>query len=82
MAGQFGNMAGSGVVTPGKESAKYQLDLWFANKRILEEAGILKSHISVADICTCHNSGYLFSHRASGGRRGNLGAFLMLVPKV
>ncbi len=82
VAGQFGNMAGSGVVTPGKESAKYQLDLWFANKRILEEAGILKSHISVADICTCHNSGYLFSHRASGGRRGNLGAFLMLVPKV
>ena len=34
--------------------------------------------ISVTDICTCHNPEYLFSHRASQGRRGNLGAFLML----
>lgn len=67
-----------GIVAQGKEEGKYQLDLWLANRRILEEAGIPRDHISVTDICTCHNSDYLFSHRGSKGRRGNLGVFLML----
>ncbi len=78
---QFEDMPGSGVVTPGKKPGKYQLDLWLANRLILEQAGIRRDHIAVTDICTCHNSEYLFSHRASGGRRGNLGAFLMLKPE-
>jgi len=73
-----GNAKVGEIVTPGRAPGKYQLDLWLANEMLLEEAGIPESHISVTDICTCHNSGYLFSHRASGGRRGNLGAFLML----
>ena len=67
-----------GVVYPGREKGKYQLDLWLANLIILRRAGILLENISVTDICTCHNPEYLFSHRASKGRRGNLGAFLML----
>lgn len=66
------------IVKQGKAEGKYQLDLWLANKLILEEAGIPQSSISVTDICTCHNSSYLFSHRGSGGHRGNLGVFLML----
>lgn len=66
------------VISPGVREGKYQLDLWLANLIILRRAGIPLSHIQVTDICTCHNSGYLFSHRASMGRRGNLGAFLML----
>lgn len=75
----FGGRENCGrVVTAGKAEGKYQLDLWLANRRILEEAGIPRNSISVTDICTCHNSGYLFSHRGSGGRRGNMGVFLML----
>ena len=66
------------VVKQGKAKGKYQLDLWLANKLILEEAGILHDHISVTDICTCHNRDYLFSHRGSNGHRGNMGVFLML----
>lgn len=57
---------------------KYQLDLWRANEAILLGAGILKEHLSMTDICTCCNPSYLFSHRASKGKRGNLAAFLML----
>lgn len=71
---EFGNQ----VVTPGKAQGKYQLDLWLANKLVLLDAGILEENIAVTDICTCHNPEYLFSHRASNGKRGNLGAFLML----
>lgn len=57
---------------------KYQLDLWRANEQILLDAGILPQHLSVTNICTRCNPELLFSHRASKGKRGNLGAFLML----
>ncbi len=57
---------------------KYQLDLWRANELVLLEAGVLPEHIAVTDICTCCNPDVLFSHRASGGKRGNLGGFLCL----
>lgn len=77
VAEQFLNRFGE-VAVPGRQPGKYQLDLWLANEKILKRSGILERHIAVTDICTCHNSEYLFSHRASNGRRGNLGAFLML----
>lgn len=57
---------------------KYLLDLWEANYQVLLEAGLRPENISMPNLCTCCNPGFLFSHRASGGRRGNLGAFLML----
>ena len=69
---------GSQVITPGAFRGKYQLDLWLANAILLRRAGIGVDRISITDICTCHNPDYLFSHRASQGKRGNLGAFLML----
>ena len=61
-----------------KGNGKFQLDLWKANEIILLEAGIRKEHLDVTDLCTCCNSDLLFSHRASKGKRGNLGAFIML----
>ncbi len=61
-----------------KGNGKYQLDLWRANEVVLLEAGIRREHLSVTDVCTCCNSQILFSHRASHGKRGNLGAFLAL----
>lgn len=67
------------VVTSGRAAGKYQLDLWEANRLNLLRAGVLPEHITVTDLCTCHHPDYLFSHRASHGRRGNLGAFMMLV---
>lgn len=61
-----------------KENGKYQLDLWRTNEIVLREAGIKQEHLSVTDVCTCCNPKLLFSHRASQGKRGNLGAFLSL----
>lgn len=68
------------VLKSGSERGKYQLDLWKANELVLKQAGILREHLEVTDVCTCCNPSYLFSHRASHGKRGNLGAFLMLAP--
>lgn len=61
-----------------KGNGKYQLDLWKTNEIILLEAGVLPEHLAVTNICTCCNSKLLFSHRASQGKRGNLGAFMYL----
>ena len=65
------------IVLP-KTEEKAQLDLWQANLAVLLEAGIKRENITLPDICTACNKKLLFSHRASDGKRGNLGAFLML----
>lgn len=67
----------SKIVIP-KNEEKAMLDLWQANLAVLLEAGIKPEHVSLPDICTACNKELLFSHRASNGKRGNLGAFLAL----
>ena len=57
---------------------KYQLDLWRANQIVLMEAGIKPENIACTNICTCCNPDFLFSHRASQGKRGNLAGVLMI----
>lgn len=57
---------------------KYQLDLWKANEYVLLNCGVLREHIETTCLCTCCNPTVLFSHRASKGRRGGLGAFIRL----
>ncbi len=60
---------------------KYQLNLRRANERIFQEAGLKPEQIVTSSWCTCCNPKLLFSHRATQGKRGNLGAFLMLREK-
>lgn len=64
---------------PGKEKGKYQLSLWEANRLLLLKNGLHNANIEVTDICTCCNPKVLFSHRASAGRRGGLGAFIKII---
>lgn len=61
-----------------KSEEKFLLNLWYANYCVFREAGVPEKNIEVTDVCTCCNPDILFSHRASKGMRGNLGAFLML----
>lgn len=68
----------TGEILRGRGDGKYLLDLWKANEIVLTEAGILPSRLAVTDVCTCCNPKLLFSHRASGGKRGNLAAALAL----
>lgn len=57
---------------------KFQLNLWRACEVVLMDAGVKPDNIYTTDICTCCNPELLFSHRASHGKRGNLGAFLCI----
>lgn len=61
-----------------KENGHYQLDLWRANEIILQEAGLLSEHICVSGLCTNDHHDLLFSHRYTGGKRGNLAAVIGL----
>ena len=66
------------ILTP-KENGRYMLNLVEANRRILINAGINPKNIDASDICTCCNAGDLHSHRATGGKRGNLAAIIELI---
>lgn len=66
------------IIENGVAADKYQLDLISANYINLANEGILPSNIYVADVCTSHNKDILFSHRASGGKRGIMCNFIYL----
>ena len=56
------------------------LDLWKVNYNLLVRAGVPKEQIIAGNVCTCHDpmNRYLFSHRATLGRRGGMAGVLML----
>ena len=66
------------ILEQGREPGKFQLDLWLANLIWLLRVGVSPAQVDVTDLCTAENPELLFSHRASHGKRGNLGAFLKL----
>lgn len=68
-----------GVFANGRDSSHFMLDLVRANKNILTAAGIKEENIDCSDICTCCNCKELHSHRATGGKRGNLAAIIELI---
>ncbi|MGB8454759.1 MAG: peptidoglycan editing factor PgeF [Anaerocolumna sp.] len=61
-----------------KGNEKYLLNLWETNRHVFLDAGVRPVNIHISEVCTSCNSSLLFSHRATGGKRGTLAAFLML----
>ena len=70
--------AGFDMNNIARKYEKWHLDLWKANEIILLNAGVLKEHMEITRLCTHCNSDRMFSHRRTGDKRGNLGAFLCL----
>lgn len=52
------------------------LDLWMANRRDLERAGV--EQIEIAGMCTATHTDEFFSHRAEKGKTGRFGAVISL----
>lgn len=73
----FGDSYGDSLLYR-KDNGKYQLNLHKACEITLLEAGVKADHLDVTDLCTCCNPEFLFSHRASNGKRGNLAGVMML----
>jgi len=61
-----------------KDNEKAQLNLWEANRLLLLEAGLLKEHISVAEICTYCHPKLFYSYRYDNGKTGRLAGIIML----
>lgn len=61
-----------------KADGKYQLNLWEACHQNFLTSGVRAENILFPGLCTCCNPEFLYSHRASHGKRGNLAAFLGL----
>ncbi|NDL66311.1 peptidoglycan editing factor PgeF [Anaerotalea alkaliphila] len=59
-------------------NGKHRIDLWLANRMLLEDSGVLPGNIHGAHLCTKCNGKDFFSHRAMGSNRGSLAAILAL----
>ncbi|MDE7390485.1 MAG: peptidoglycan editing factor PgeF [Lachnospiraceae bacterium] len=62
-----------------KDNGKYMIDLAEANRQILVKAGVNNDSIVKSDVCTYCNSDLVWSHRATGGKRGGMCALLEIV---
>lgn len=56
----------------------WKLDLWKANKKILEENGVLSRNITISGLCTSCYSHKFFSYRKDNGRTGRMTALIQL----
>ncbi len=59
-------------VIPSRWEGHTMVDLWEANTLVLQEAGVEKSHIYTAKVCTVCNNSDFYSHRYTKGMRGSL----------
>lgn len=66
------------ILHPGRKPGKYQLNLQMANYFNLLGSGVPADNIYISDMCTCCNPDLLYSHRASGGKRGILCNFIYI----
>lgn len=71
VADRFRDMDADSVVDG---EGRPRVNLWEANTRQLQEAGIPREHISVARLCTRCLQETFFSHRGDGGSTGRMAA--------
>jgi hypothetical protein len=67
---------GGPVWVAGKDNQHYQLDLWEANRRMLQAAGLDGQRIEILGLCTACHSEDFFSHRRDLRQSGRIGAFI------
>ncbi|MGQ9557412.1 MAG: peptidoglycan editing factor PgeF [Desulfurispora sp.] len=61
------------------ETGKWHLDLWQANRQVLEEAGLKADNIYTARLCTSCREDLFFSYRRQRGQCGRMAALLRLL---
>lgn len=58
------------------DETHYKVDLWQANRILLEQEGIPPSHIEILPLCTFCHPNLFFSHRRDQGKMGHQMAFI------
>ncbi len=64
------------LLRPSVRTGHAYLDLWQANARQLQDAGV--KQVEVAGLCTACHTDIFFSHRGDKGQSGRFGAVIML----
>ncbi|QOS99547.1 peptidoglycan editing factor PgeF [Brevibacterium sp. JNUCC-42] len=64
------------AVQTSSTSGHFMLDLRHLNQLIVEEAGVLASHISTTHYCTSCRNDLFFSHRKDQGKTGRMASFI------
>ena len=64
------------LLRPSQRPGHAYLDLWQANARQLQDAGV--GSVEVAELCTACHTDIFFSHRGDKGKSGRFGAVVML----
>jgi hypothetical protein len=68
----------NGFIQRAEDGSAY-FNLWEANRRQLEQAGV--EQVEIAGICTASNTDEFFSHRAEKGKTGRFGSIIALCEK-
>ena len=74
--GENNDIISSCGIINGEE--KFNINLWNANKKLLLDAGVRESNISVIDLCTCCND-YFYSYRRDGKGTGRMAAVIEII---
>ncbi len=74
------DFASAGSFEPAANEDHKYLDLWAANRLLLNQAGVPDTQIRVAEWCTSCHVDRLFSHRAEEGRAGRFAGAMRLLP--
>ena len=77
---EFSSLAGRDAANRFIEErgGSFYADLKEFNRSLLLSCGVLPQHIDVSPDCTCCRPDLFFSHRATRGVRGTMGAFISL----
>lgn len=67
-------------IRPSEKAGKHQADLAGMNIEILAGEGVKRERIDVSPYCTACQPNVFFSHRASLGKRGIMGAGIVILP--
>ncbi|WNR46452.1 peptidoglycan editing factor PgeF [Paenibacillus roseipurpureus] len=67
------------AILTDKGNSKYMLNLQVMNRKLIEQAGILSSHIEVTQLCTSCRNDLFFSHRKEEGSTGRMIAWIGLL---
>ena len=68
-------------VRPPAIGKKRHADLGGMNRTLLEEAGIAPENVDVSPACTMEDTKTYYSHRGMNGRRGTMGAGIVILPQ-
>ncbi len=68
-------------IRPLRHGGKYHADLSGMNLEVLASVGVSAESVDISPYCTACESDVFFSHRKSGGRRGTMGAGIVILPR-